>query len=446
MAARTYRETVEYLYRLLPDQQRTGTTSAKVDLRKTLILLEALGNPHERLRCVHVAGTNGKGTVSHLLASFGTASGLRTGLYTSPHYVDFRERIRLDGELVPEEWVVAFVAEHETLIERTGASFFEFTVAMAFSYFAEVGVDLAVIEVGLGGRLDSTNVIPAPSLLAAVITNIGLDHTDVLGETHTAIAREKAGIIKTARPVVIGEYRDDTLRVFREVAAPRDAPVLLAEEQIRAYALGSAVSVYDLGVYPRGAASPGQEESVEDVLSDVQGPFRVLNIRTAVAAWTVVGPQLGFPRLPPARGLAAPGRLSGYRGRFQVLSERPLVLADAGHNAEAWAQLGGYVGSLAGERPLLIVCGFVRGKDYAAFFRSFSAEAFFFVGAPDLPRAVPATQVCREVTSFVRHASPHGSVGAAYEAALRAANPTDVIFVGGSTFVVGALFEHLGIG
>ena len=440
----SYADTLHYLYRLLPDFQRTGKPGGKIDLRRTRALCAALGDPQDRLRCIHVAGTNGKGTVSHLLASFATASGLRTGLYTSPHYLDFRERIRVDGELVPERWVVEFVATHRPLIERTGASFFEFTVAMAFAYFAERAIDLAVIEVGMGGRLDSTNVLRPEAVIAAVITNIDLDHTEFLGDTRAAIAAEKAGIIKDGRPVIVGRRDDETFPVLERVAGEVGAALYAASDTVAVEELaGGGVVLADL------CAPTQQPQRREYPTVGVHGPFTAENLRTAAAAWLMLVRELGLAtdsvQLPPLRGVAEPDVLSGYRGRFLTLRQNPLVIADAGHNPAAWRRIGDAVGQLAGGRPLLVVCGFVRGKDVAAFFTSFPVDASFFVGAPDLPRAVPAPEVVSAVGSQVRLATPYASVGEAYEAAMTSANPTDVVFVGGSTFVVGALFEHLNL-
>ncbi len=410
----SYSDTVEYLFGLLPMYQRTGVPAGKLTLDKTYALLEALGDPHERLRTIHVAGTNGKGTVSHTLATLGTASGLRTGLYTSPHYVDYRERIRVDGQLVSEEFVVRFVAAHRALIERSQASFFEFTVAMAFAYFAEQRVDLAVVEVGLGGRLDSTNVLVDP--LVAVITNIDLDHTELLGDTRRAIAGEKAGIIKPGRPVVVGLRQNETAAVFTRVAAERAAPLHYAEDLISDEAL----------------RQPTQ----------LSGPFARQNLRTALATWSLAAPQLGLPVRPPAGALLQIGQLSGYRGRFMELGERPLVLADAGHNPAAWEEIAPAVVAYAHER-LHVVCGFVQGKEIASFLKLWPRDTQFYYGDLDLPRNQPLgnAQAGLAAAGYAIRACP--SIGEAYAAARRFAGADDLIFVGGSSFVVGALLEYL---
>ena len=440
----TYDETVAYLYRLLPDYQRTGRAAGKIDLSKTLALLAAMGNPHHRLRVVHVGGTNGKGTVSHLLASFATASGLRAGLYTSPHYVDFRERIRIDGAEIGRDRVVAFAAEHRSLIERVRASFFEFTVAMAFAHFAAEQVDLAVIEVGLGGRLDSTNVVTPDALLCAVVTNIGLDHTEFLGDTRAAIAREKAGIFKPGRAAIVGVRDPETWPAFEGVADLAGAHLLSAEDLVGLESLpGGGVALTN-----RAGASRMPRRR-EYAVVGVGGPFAFENLRTATLAWIVAARELRLgaegDELPPARGVAHPDVLSGYRGRFLRLGERPTVIADAGHNVEAWGPTARSIAEVAGGGRIFVVCGFVRGKDHAAFFASFPARTRYFVGAPDLPRAVPAVEVVAEARLSVGFAEAYPDVPTAYGAALAAADdPSDTLFVGGSTFVVGALFEHLG--
>ena len=439
----TYDETVAYLYRLLPDYQRTGEPAGKIDLAKTHALLAAMGDPHLGLRVIHVGGTNGKGTVSHLLASFATASGLRAGLYTSPHYVDFRERIRIDGQVVDRDRVVAFVAEHRGLIERVRASFFEFTVAMAFAHFAAEEVDLAVIEVGLGGRLDSTNVIAPDSLLAAVVTNIGLDHTEFLGDTRAAIAREKAGIFKSGRPAIVGVRDAETWPVFASAADAVGAHLSAAEDLVHVEPLaGGGVAL----TYRAGSSHTPWRRAYDEV--GVNGPFALENLRTATLAWIIAArelrPDADDYDLPPARGVAEPEVLSGYRGRFLYLGERPTVIADAGHNVEAWGPTARAVAEAAAGGRIFVVCGFVRGKDHAAFFGSFPARTRYFVGAPDLPRAVPAAEVVAAAHPPARFAEAYPDVPAAYDAALAAADdPGDTIFVGGSTFVVGALLEHL---
>ena len=412
----TYDETVAYLYRLLPDYQRTGRAAGKIDLSKTLALLAAMGNPHHRLRVVHVGGTNGKGTVSHLLASFATASGLRAGLYTSPHYVDFRERIRIDGAEIGRDRVVAFAAEHRSLIERVRASFFEFTVAMAFAHFAAEQVDLAVIEVGLGGRLDSTNVIDP---LLSVITNVDLDHTEVLGDTRAAIAREKAGIIKPGRPVVIGRFQEETWPVFRTVAAEREAPM------------------YKSWRYPEARL-----RDVKWAALSMQGPFAAENARTALAAYEVLRKQTPLPE-PRYSALERMDHWSGYGGRYaEVSTGGPRVVVDAGHNLAAWEQVVPAVVSEASAKTCHVVCGFVRGKAPLSFARLWPASTRFYVGdMPALPRNKPRAQTIAELAAGGIDAADFASIPEAFAAAQQEAASDETVFVGGSSFVVGDFYE-----
>ena len=419
---RSYAETVDFLFGLLPMYQRTGALPGKLDLSKTEALLEALGNPHRRLAVVHVGGTNGKGSVSHAIASLCTAAGKRVGLYTSPHYVDYRERIRIDGRVVPEAFVVEFVARHETLIARTGASFFEFTVAMAFAYFEAERVDLAVIEVGLGGRLDSTNVVTP---LVSVITNVDLDHTDVLGETRALIAREKAGIIKPECPVVIGRFQEETWPVFREVAGARGAPI------------------HESWHLPNA-----QLEQLDWDAIDLRGPFARENARTALAAYEVLRKR--YP-LPPVRtgALTQMAVLSGYGGRFVervfgVGDETVTVVADAGHNEAAWEATVPAVVERAGGRALRVVCGFVKGKDPVAFARLWPAKTPFYVGDLNVPRNAPSSETVARLVGAGIRAEAKTSIAQALDAGLASVSEGGIVFVGGSSCVVGADLAHVG--
>ena len=425
---RDYAATVAYLFGRLPMYQRTGDLGGKLDLSRTRALLGALGDPQRRLACLHVGGTNGKGSVSHALASLLTAQGRRVGLYTSPHYVDYRERIRVDGEMVAEDYVVDFVARHEGLIERVGASFFEFTVALAFSYFAEVGVDLAVIEVGLGGRLDSTNVIEAP--LVSTITNIDLEHTEVLGGTRAAIAQEKAGIIKPGRPAVIGRYDAETWPVFASFAERQRAPLVLARDRVRVERVP--------GSYLIEAA--GDTWEVPQATLDLRGPFATENLQTALATYRVLAHEI---ELPPwdLSALTRMRELSGYTGRFLTLAQNPLLVADAGHNPAAWSRLVPEVVALRPDARVHVVCGFVAGKRPLDFLALWPAGTRFYLGELDLPRNRPTAETLAEVAGAGLTITRHDSIAAAYEQAANAAADEDLVFVGGSSYVVGAFLE-----
>ncbi len=425
---RDYPATVAYLFGRLPMYQRTGELTGKLDLSKTEALMAALGHPEQQLQCVHVGGTNGKGTVSHTVASLLTDQGLRVGLYTSPHYVDYRERIRINGEMISEAYVVDFVERYEDLIEGVDASFFEFTVALAFAYFAECQVDVAVIEVGLGGRLDSTNVILAP--LVSTITNIDLDHTEILGNTLPAIAAEKAGIIKSGRPVVIGRLQSETWPIFQSFAERLSAPLQLAEALVQ---IEEGTDAYEISIATQKAVLAKTRLSVA-------GPFAVENLRTALATYELLRPQLG---LAPARldALSRLGELSGYTGRFLTLSQNPLLLTDAGHNLAAWRQLVPQAAALRPKGKCLVVCGFVKGKYPADFMSLWPTGTRFFVGDLDLPRNRPSAETLADVAGLGLSVSAYPNIPQATRMALNEAAHGDLIFVGGSSYVVGALLE-----
>ncbi len=358
-------------------------------------------------------------------------------MYTSPHYVDYRERIRVDGAMISEDYVVAFVAEHHDLIERTGASFFEFTVAMAFAYFAAQNVDVAVIEVGMGGRLDSTNVITP---LVSVITNIGLDHTEVLGETLELIACEKAGIMKPGIPTVIGRYQAETWPVFEGFAERLNSKLQLASDLIEFRDFPNQ------WLFQRAAASEYEPWNVlvKAELS-IRGPYALENVRTAIAAFelfrTLIPDELG---LPDYRCLTRMEELSGYRGRFMSFRQNPQqlrIIADAAHNVDGWRGIVPAVVAETSGRPIHVVCGFVQGKAPTDFVSLWPRGTSFYIGQLDLPRAQAIADTLDGLrgTAFAKTGYP--SIAEAYTAALNAAAPDELIFVGGSSFVVGEFLQ-----
>ena len=404
-----YAATLDYLFTRLPMYQRTGAAAMKKDLTNIRLLLDELGNPQRQFRCLHVGGTNGKGTVSHLLTAALQAHGFRTGLYTSPHYKDFRERTKIDGQFIPEENVVTFVERIQPAIERISPSFFETTVAMAFVYFAEAQVEWAVVEVGLGGRLDSTNIID-PEL--SVITNIGYDHMQLLGDTLPEIAAEKAGIIKAGRPVVIGETQPETESVFRDKARAVNAPITFADQEVR--------HPYE---------------------TDLRGPFAERNLQTA---------HVALQRLAATNSLALdPDRVSYafnhvhsltyYIGRWQTLrAGDPLVLADSAHNGEGLQPVLGRLTALATERrgKLHIVLGVVNDKDLTKALPLFPAGAAYYFVKADIPRGLPAEDLRSAAEGYGLRGEAYNSVAEGFAAARSAAASPDVVFVGGSIFTV----------
>lgn len=384
--------------------QRLGKAAYKEDLSNTIELLEYLDNPHQRFKTIHVAGTNGKGSTSHMLASVLHEAGFKVGLYTSPHLKDFRERIKVNGRMISKNAVSTFVAQNKTFFEANELSFFEMTVGLAFSYFEKKAVDIAIIEVGLGGRLDSTNVI-TPEV--AVITNIGLDHTQFLGDTLSKIAREKAGIIKPNVPVVIGETLPESKVVFTEIADKNKASISFAENQ-------------DASKYE----------------TDLLGDYQELNKRTVLSALTVLKNQ-GWKVSEKAvvKGLKNTVQNTGILGRWQVLQDNPKVICDTAHNPDGLKLTLNQLKSETYER-LHIVLGTVDEKDLSTILSLFPVDAVYYFCKPDVPRGLNMKTLEHKAATFGLFGEVYLSVKMAYRNALKNANENDVIFIGGSTFTV----------
>lgn len=396
-------ETVDWLYEKLPMFQRTGVKAFKKNVNNILYLTENLGNPHLKFPSIHVAGTNGKGSSSHMLASILQEAGFKVGLTTSPHLKDFRERIRVNGEICTEEFIVQFVEQHRDLIEYSKASFFEVAVAMAFDYFAQEEVDIAVIETGLGGSLDSTNII-TPKL--SVITNIGLDHTGILGETLAEIAFEKAGIIKEGIPVILGEKHPETLPVFETKAKEMNANLIFAED--------FEYSEYD---------------------SDLKGIYQVKNRRTVLTAIEELRKQgVKIPEEAVQRGLANVIKNTGLRGRWDILQTNPLIVADTAHNPHGIQEVMRQIEEIPHQK-LHFVLGFVNDKDVASILKYFPKDAVYYFSEPDVPRKLPIEDLKNQIP-FEFNATYYSTIHDALEAAKRSAEKQDFIYVGGSTFVV----------
>ena len=425
----TYTETIDYLYMQLPVYQRQGAAAMKKDLTNIRALCAALGQPERDFPSIHLAGTNGKGTTAHLLAAALQEAGLRVGLYTSPHYKDFRERIKLDGAYIPEETVVDFVENNQALFERVRPSFFEITVALAFRYFAQQRVDIAVIETGLGGRLDSTNVIDP---VLSVITNISFDHQQFLGDTLPLIAGEKAGIIKPGRPVVIGERQAETGPVFEATAAERHAPLTYAEADWTAVLLDTDLQHSDYTIHYR------RQPIIERLRVELFGNFQAKNIQTALAALRALG-ETDFPyTFRPQRLHVAWGDLrarTAYQGRWQLLGREPLVLTDSAHN-EAGLRLAMQQLAAVQRGQLHLVLGFVNDKDLDKVWPLLPRSARYYFARPAIPRGLDVTLLARSAARHGITGESFASVGEALAAALAGAETTDTIYVGGSTFVV----------
>lgn len=434
----TYQETVSYLYSLLPAYHRVGKPAYKGDLNNTLELDRLFGHPHLRYRTVHVAGTNGKGSVSHMIASVLQAAGWRTGLYTSPHLKDFRERIKVDGQMMGEEDVIAFVEEHDTMIRRVQPSFFELTVAMAFDWFARMEVDVAVVEVGMGGRLDSTNII-TPEL--SVITNIGHDHMEFLGVTLEAVAGEKAGIIKEGVPVLIGETQKETEMVFRGRAAAMNAPVIFADSLFRcrlgSFSASRAMRSFRLTDLRNGSVLRGS--------TPLGGAAQQKNIQTVAAAVELLSGSFKLESEHFLEGMADVISSTGLLGRWQVLSRMPLTICDTGHNREGLEYVMKQIESTP-RNNLHMVIGFVSDKDLSSLLPLFPRDARYYFSRASVPRALDENLLMAAAEDYGLAGDSYPSVGEALDAARAAAGPDDMIFIGGSTFVVADALTESGSG
>lgn len=424
---RAYKETVDYLFSMLPMFQRVGPVAYKKDLTNTLALLEALGNPEKRFRSIHVAGTNGKGSLTHLLAALFKAHGFKTGIYTSPHYKDFRERIKIGPDLIPKREVVAFVHRYKDLIEEVRPSFFELTVAMAFWYFDSRKVDIAIVETGLGGRLDSTNVL-SPDL--SVITNIGWDHMDLLGQTLSEIAEEKAGIIKPGVPVVIGEDLPETKPVFLQKAHNVGSPILFASECWQCRRQQGDLLANRMEFHSRD----GRDLLLE---TDLTGPFQTHNFRTFLTVCDAMD-QFGIlsiqqePLVESVRNVRTSVR---YLGRWQVLGKDPLVLADSAHNRDGLDLLFQGVFLIPHSR-LRIVLGVVADKELDKVLPLFPKDALYHFAKANVPRGLDAEVLRERCKAHDLQGKAYRSVRSALNAAKRKAQPNDLILVCGSIFVV----------
>lgn len=437
--ATSYSATLEYLYERLPMFSRIGKAAMKPDLTNTLKLCAALGNPHLKFKTVHIAGTNGKGSVSHSLAAILQDAGYKTGLYTSPHLVDFRERIRINGTPISKEWVVSFTDKIKPLIEDIAPSFFEITVAMAFEYFAGEQVDIAIIETGLGGRLDSTNVI-APIL--SVITNISYDHKDLLGNTLAEIAAEKAGIIKPGIPVVIGEQHPETERVFFEHSVHKHSTLHYAQS------LWGMVRVKQDAKYSYYKAVNNAKMEMYDLRTDLQGQYQQHNLKTILTAVELLSHQGWKLTLPDAmQALSGVKKATGLRGRWEWLQEKPVIICDVAHNTagltEVIQQL--HVLSNANEtnRKTHILMGFVKDKEISDALTLFPKDAIYYFTNASIPRALPATELkaAGETKGLIGVAYP--SVSIALNAAKSAMENDDILLITGSFFVVGEAMEAM---
>jgi dihydrofolate synthase/folylpolyglutamate synthase len=399
-----YKSAINWLFEQLPQYQRQGGSAYKPGLERTQKLMAHLGHPEQKIKSIHIAGTNGKGSTAHMLASVLQSAGYRVGLYTSPHLLDFRERIRLNGQMISESDVFDFLNTHAPVFLSMGLSFFEMTVGMAFDYFARQSPDVVIVETGMGGRLDSTNVI-TPVL--SIITNIGMDHTQFLGNTLTDIAREKAGIIKTEVPVVVGQYTEETLPVFKTVSTDQSAPLILAQE----------LTYFDLE-------------------SDLKGGYQKDNKRTVlVAIDQLIAIGFSVAQHHIEHGLKHVQNQTGLLGRWQILAREPLLICDTAHNVDGLAMTMQQLLTLPAKQ-LHLVLGFVSDKALEDILKLMPKSGIYYYCAPDNLRAMPVAHLSQKAQSVGLKGEAYQSVQEALDEALNQAESEDVIYVGGSTFVV----------
>jgi dihydrofolate synthase/folylpolyglutamate synthase len=423
-----YQQTLDYLYERLPMFSRIGKAALKPDLTNTIKLCSALGNPHGKFKSIHIAGTNGKGSTSHALAAVFQEAGYKTGLYTSPHLIDFRERILVDGVPVSKEWVVDFANNNKALIEDVNPSFFEITVAMAFAYFAEQKVDVAVIETGLGGRLDSTNIITP---LLSIITNISYDHKDLLGNTLAEIATEKAGIIKPSIPFVVGEQDDETERVFFEHSVHKKAPLYYAQS------LWGMVRVRQDARYQYYKAVNNAKREMYDLHTDLLGNYQRHNLKTVLTAVEILSHKDFDLTIPAAiSALADVKGTTNLHGRWDWLQENPTIICDVAHNPaglsevlQQWEQVTATAKH--------IVLGFVKDKDISDALATFPKDATYYFCNANIQRALPSPELREMAARFGLAGNAYPTVADALLAAKTNMAITDALLITGSFFIVG---------
>jgi len=398
-----YQETTNWLFNQLPVYQLQGKSAYKEDLTNTILLANHLGNPEKDLKCIHVGGTNGKGSTSHLLASVFQEAGYNVGLYTSPHLKDFRERIKINGEDISEDFVTEFVAKNKLFFEANDLSFFEMTVGLAFEYFVKEKTDINIIEVGMGGRLDATNII---SPLVSVITNIGFDHTQFLGNTLESISYEKAGIIKKNVPVIIGEYTPETKNVFTKKAKETDSDIYFASDLIQE-------------IYP----------------SELLGDYQIHNKKTVQQTIKVLQNQFKISEENITNGFLNVIKNTGLQGRWQQINENPKAICDTAHNSHG---LKIVLNQIQNEKfdELHIVLGVVNDKDLDEILPLFPKNAKYYFCKPNIPRGLDADILHQKAKDFHLNGKVYNSVSNAYQEAMKIANENDFIYIGGSTFVV----------
>ncbi|MCF8294486.1 MAG: bifunctional folylpolyglutamate synthase/dihydrofolate synthase [Bacteroidales bacterium] len=421
----TYQDALDFMYSQLPMFHRIGKEAYKNNLDNTLALDDYLNHPHQQFKTIHVAGTNGKGSVSHFLASIFQTAGYKTGLYTSPHLVDFRERIRVNGHKIPKEAVVQFLEDHSSFIQHIKPSFFEMSVALAFDFFRKEAVEIAIIEVGMGGRLDSTNII-SPEL--SIITNISLDHTQFLGVSLEEIAGEKAGIIKPHTPVVIGEYHPQTEKVFLEKAKLKQSPIQFASETWQTVLIKTGIFSYQYQIQ-------GENGIMMEGISELGGSYQEKNLSTVFQAYNLLKTKFNLKSEHFIEGIQYVKRNTGFMGRWEIIQESPTVLCDTGHNEAGLQAVLAQIKSLSFEK-LHIIFGMVNDKDVFHILQLLPEKANYYFVKSSVPRSLNSFELADFASKLGLQGSCFETVLAGYHSAIKQAKPNDLIYIGGSTFVV----------
>ncbi len=425
-----YAQTLEYLYSQLPMYHRTGAAAYKANLDNTLALDTLLQKPHEHFKTIHVGGTNGKGSVSHMLAAVLQQSGYKTGLFTSPHLKDFRERIKVNGRMIPKKYVTGFVLKHQRIFDKIKPSFFEWTTALAFDYFRNRKIDIGVIEVGLGGRLDSTNIIHP---VLSVITNVSFDHTDLLGNTLKKIAAEKAGIIKAGVPVVIGETRTETKSVFKDTAQKAGSIIYFADQNY------SARLKTDFKVQPGNLTVDilrKKKTHSRNVVCGLTGKYQLKNLVTFFQCIEVLKNLYDISENSIFYSLRNVTKLTGIRGRWQIISKAPLTICDTAHNEAGIEEVMQQLQKIK-YKKLHIVFGVAGDKDLSGILNQLPGKAIYYFCKANIPRGMEAEKLVLEAGNAGLFGRAYSSVKEAYSSARLNSTLKDVIFIGGSTFIVG---------
>jgi dihydrofolate synthase/folylpolyglutamate synthase len=428
-----YLDAIAFLFDHLPMYQRVGKAAYKSNLDNTLALDEYFGHPHRSFRSIHIAGTNGKGSVAHMISSILQSAGYKVGLYTSPHLTDFRERIRIDGKMIPEVRVTEFVKQHREILEKLQPSFFEMTVAMAFEYFSREAVDFAVVETGMGGRLDSTNIIRP---IVSVITNIGFDHSQFLGDTIYKIAVEKAGIIKSGIPVVIGETQEEARLVFSRVAREKGCSITYADKEIKVnYSTQSLQGKQVMHLTRR------EGHKMESLETDLKGLYQQKNVITVLAVIELLTTNgTDIQEKDVRKGLAHTREMTGLRGRWETIGYNPLIICDTGHNKEGIMEVLKQIRQTPWKK-LHFVLGLVDDKDPSKILEQLPAEAQYYFTQSSVPRSMDREKLAAEGLRFGLYGQVCPTPQKALKIALSKADPRDLIFVGGSTYVVAEVLE-----